>query len=275
LVAEDNPTNQKIICQFLESAGYSVVLASDGEEALDLYETENPDIAILDFNMPQRTGIEVIQAIRVMERPGTRMPALILSASVTVEARERAANAGADEFLGKPFEATALIQLIDRLGAGTVRGTVARPPATNLARHQLTVVGGWSSDSRVRRPSDSRHDLVDKDRLTQLEDIARNSSFMGELIAGFQSDVEDILRKAQNAVARGDLGALPDLMHSLKGAAVGVGAIRLASLAPDLEKPVGDMVSMNVVAHLDAIGKCFEATSAFLNDYVRSHQQLH
>jgi CheY-like chemotaxis protein len=121
--------------QLYASAGYAVVLASDGEEALDQYETENPDIAILDFNMPQRSGIEVIQAIRVMEAPGVRMPAVILSASVTIEARERATGAGADEFLGKPFEAAALIQLIDRLGAQTPRGRMARNSANQLDQH--------------------------------------------------------------------------------------------------------------------------------------------
>jgi CheY-like chemotaxis protein len=88
----------------------------------------------LDFNMPQRSGIEVIQAIRVMEAPGVRMPAVILSASVTIEARERATGAGADEFLGKPFEAAALIQLIDRLGAQTPRGRMASNSANQPIR---------------------------------------------------------------------------------------------------------------------------------------------
>src|SRR5579864_348447 len=67
LVADDNATNQKIIEQLLRGAGHEVMLASDGEAALDLYESQSPDLAILDFNMPQRSGIEVIQAIRMLE----------------------------------------------------------------------------------------------------------------------------------------------------------------------------------------------------------------
>src|SRR4029078_2812590 len=152
LVAEDNTTNQKIICQFLERAGYEVVLAGDGEAALDLHESENPDIAILDFNMPQRTGIEVLQAVAAMEPPGVRMPALILSASVTLEARQRAASAGADEFLGKPFDAAELIQQIDRLGAKTSRGRMATNSANESqpTKPNLTVVS-----TRPRFPSSS------------------------------------------------------------------------------------------------------------------------
>ena len=117
LVADDNQTNQIIISKLLSSAGHTVLVAADGEEALDLYERERPDVALLDFNMPNRNGLEVIRAIRMMEPPGVRMPAIILSASVTLEARERAQNAGADDFVGKPFDAAALIDKVDKLFA--------------------------------------------------------------------------------------------------------------------------------------------------------------
>jgi two-component system sensor histidine kinase RpfC len=115
LVADDNQTNQTIIAQLLTSAGHSVTVASDGEEALDMYERERPDVALLDFNMPHRNGLEVVRAIRVIEPPGVRMPTIILSASVTIEARTRAMESGADDFFGKPFDAAALIDRIDKL----------------------------------------------------------------------------------------------------------------------------------------------------------------
>jgi two-component system sensor histidine kinase RpfC len=280
LVAEDNPTNQKIIRQFLESAGYEVVLASDGEEALDLYELENPDVAILDFNMPQRTGIEVIQAIRAMEPPGVRMPAVILSASVTVEARQCAANAGADEFLGKPFEATALIQQIDRLGAQTPRGRMASTSANQSIRPILRVV---NAETELKTSSDTSRSvtvtaglepgLVDGARLSQLEDIARDNSFLGELIAGFIGDVDDILQKTNQALVQENRRALPDLMHSLKGAAVGVGAVKLASLAADLDQSADHVKFAEIVIKVRYIEKCFESTAAFLRRYVDMHHQ--
>ena len=56
LVADDNQTNQAILSQLLSSAGHTVVVASDGEEALDIFEHESPDLALLDFNMPHRNG---------------------------------------------------------------------------------------------------------------------------------------------------------------------------------------------------------------------------
>jgi len=279
LVAEDNPTNQKIIRQFLESAGYEVVLASDGEEALDLYELESPDVAILDFNMPQRTGIEVIQAIRAMEPPGVRMPAVILSASVTVEARQCAANAGADEFLGKPFEATALIEQIDRLGAQTPRGRMASTSANQPMKPTLRVISAGGNPTPIEGTTRSGSDagleshLVDGGRLSQLEDIARDNSFLGELIAGFISDVDDILKKANQAIAQENRRALPDLMHSLKGAAVGVGAVKLASLASDLDESVDKVKFAEIVNQVRAIEMCFESTTMFLKRYLETHHQ--
>jgi two-component system, sensor histidine kinase RpfC len=282
LVAEDNATNQKIIKQVLESAGYEVVLASDGEMALDLYESENPDLAILDFNMPQRTGVEVIQAIRAMEGPGERMPAVILSASVTLEARERAAKAGADEFLGKPFDASALIQKIDQLGSRRA-ATKATSKARGQGNRPTLAVSNERLLSESRLPKgagrqllavDSSEQLIDQARLAQLEDIARDPSFLTELVQGFISDVEAILEKVSRAVADGDTAAIPDLMHSLKGAAVGVGASKLAARAVELENSAINKPMHGSKIMLTEVQACFRATSAHLRQYLQSQHQV-
>jgi two-component system, sensor histidine kinase RpfC len=284
LVAEDNATNQRVVRQLLESAGYEIVLASDGEEALDLYESEQPDIAILDFNMPQRTGIEVIRAIRLMELPGTRMPTAILSASVTPEAREQASKAGADEFVGKPFDAADLIQRIDRLGGKTRRvrnGAFNMAPKTGHANLK-TVPGGTTYKGPQSPPSKharnsagerlaplQESDLVDRGRLGQLEDIARDSSFLAELIQGFASDVEAILTKLRSAIDTRSTTAIPDLMHSLKGAAVGVGANQLAALAVKIDNCAASGSSEQLESSVNELRTCFDATSAYLNQYLR------
>ncbi|HEX6794107.1 MAG TPA: ATP-binding protein [Casimicrobiaceae bacterium] len=275
LVAEDNTTNQKIIQQLLESAGHEVILASDGEEALDLYETEQPDLAILDFNMPQRTGVEVIKAIRMMEPAGVRMPTMILSASVTPEARDRAANAGADEFVGKPFDAASLVHQIDRLGKrvahrkeSRTRDDVHARRAPRRPRHPEPVTAAGQTVP-------INPDLLDGSRLSQLEDIARDASFLRELIGGFVNDVETILAKTQNAVTVGELGELPDLMHTLKGAAVGVGAKKLAALATAIERNVSSETVPSARAKLAEVQSCFKATAACLEEYLRYSSHTH
>ena len=116
-------------------------------------------------------------------------------------------------------------------------------------------------------------ELVDGARLAQLEDIARDNSFLGELIAGFISDVDDILQKVNQAIAQDNRRALPDLMHSLKGAAVGVGAVKLASLASDLDQSVDQVKFAEIVSKLQHIETCFESTAAFLKRYLEMHHQ--
>jgi two-component system, sensor histidine kinase RpfC len=284
LVAEDNATNQKIISQLLENAGHRVILASDGEEALDLYEAERPDVAILDFNMPHRTGVEVIQAVRMMEPSGARMPCLILSASVTPEAKNRAKQAGADEFMGKPFDAATLVQLIDRLGKRTERATLRTSSDASFPKTESEQVSS-ADRKRVHRPfkrdvrtagqalgqTEARNALVDMARLAQLEDIARTSSFLGELIGGFATDVQSILQKAQRCMTASETDDLPDLMHALKGAAVGVGANQLATLAAELESCADTLSTRELEPKLNAIQACFSATSSYLDNYVRTN----
>ena len=288
LVAEDNPTNQRIICQLLESAGHEVVLAADGEEALDLYELEEPDLAILDFNMPQRSGIEVVQAIRMMEAPGTRMPTMILSASVTTEARDRAKRAGADQFVGKPFDAASLISEVDRLGKRTQRAKrsaaansgTANADAAHASKEtavNATVYAGsrTQGSARSRAPiGNGDQALLDPARLAQLEDIARDPSFLTELIHGFIGDVDTIVAGTRQCISTAKTSGIPDLMHSLKGAAVGVGATRLAALAVDLESSGEILSTAELERKLDSIVACFGATSNSLKDYLQSNHHV-
>ena len=256
LVAEDNLTNQAIICKLLEHAGHTVILAVDGEEALDLYEQERPDIALLDFNMPNRTGIEVIKAIRVMEPSGERLPTILLSASVTTEARDKAKSAGADEFVGKPFEAAALLQTIDRLARRKARAgsTAARSkPAVPVVDFEVP--------------------LVDSRRMAEVENIARDPGFLAELLRGFKNDVEAIFDRLDVPVASGQWGAVHDLMHTLKGAAVGIGAQQLAARCDEFDAAVSAGQTGQLAERKTELRRCFDATLVQLNNYtVQKHR---
>jgi len=258
LVAEDNATNQVIISKLLEHAGHTVMLASDGEEALDLYEQAKPDIAILDYNMPERSGIEVIKAIRMMEPTGERLPVILLSASVTPEARERARASGADEFMGKPYEAAALLQTIDRLARRKARA----PQSRSVMR---------------MRPAESvvelEMPLVDSRRMAEIENIARDPGFLAELLRGFRDDVEAIFGRLDAPVAVGQWEAVHDLMHSLKGAAVGIGAQQLATRCMEFDAAVASGQTGQLAERKTEMRRCFDATLVQLNDYTtRKHR---
>ncbi len=249
LVAEDNVTNQTIIRQLLESAGHTVVLASDGEEALDLYERSKLDIAILDFNMPERSGLEVLMAIRTMEPTGTRLPAVILSASVTPETRERARQVGADEFVGKPFDAAVLLQVVDRLARRATNGKAAmsQPISASVSRGAVP--------------------FIDRARLRDVEKIASNTDFLSKLLHGFCADVETMLRRLDAAVSGSRIADVPDVTHAIRGAALGIGAQQLAVRCVDIDQAAAQGDNARLRTLVIELRKCFDATSAQLDSY--------
>jgi len=256
LVADDNSTNQAIIRELLEKAGHEVLLASDGEVALDLYESGAPEIAILDFNMPERNGLEVTKAVRAMEGPNIRLPIMILSASVTPEARERAKRAGADEFLGKPYDAAVLLQTIDRM---------VRRSKSAATRHadQLGRVDAGAVLSIGAKPAA----LLDVRRLQEVQRIAGDTDFMSRLMDGFEDDIARLLDNASALLDRGDLGQVGDVTHAMKGAALGIGAARFALYCTDLEQAAASGHLDNARTILAKLRRCFEETSPQLRQF--------
>ncbi len=268
LVADDNATNQAIISQLLASAGHSVLLAEDGDQALDLYERESPDMALLDFNMPGRNGLEVIRAIRVMEPPGTKIPAIILSASVTPEAKTRALESGADEFVGKPFDAASLIATVDKLAGRLNRRTNIRQT------RQQRAIGSTSVERTRSRADDLDPDrILNYDRLAEIEDISRDAQFTMELLRGFKSDVESLMRRLDASTRTNSPETIGDVLHALKGAAVGIGASQLSSLCDGLPS-AKRTDSVEVARVAERIRSCAKTTFECLDDYVRRHHQI-
>jgi len=111
LVADDDPAVRESLRRSLSFNGYEVTLASDGAEALAAVADPQPDLVLLDVNMPGVDGLEVCRRIRAA---GNDVPVLILTARVEVGDRVLGLDAGADDYLPKPF---ALEELLARVRA--------------------------------------------------------------------------------------------------------------------------------------------------------------
>jgi two-component system response regulator MprA len=112
LVVDDERAVRESLRRALELEGYDVELAADGREALDRLEARPaPDAVILDVLMPEVDGLEVCTELR---RSGSRLPVLMLTARAEVENRVAGLDAGADDYVTKPF---ALAELLARLRA--------------------------------------------------------------------------------------------------------------------------------------------------------------
>ena len=118
LLAEDERSLSRAICAILQKSNYSVDPVFDGEEALDYLETGNYDGVILDWMMPKKDGIQVLQEMR---RRGNTTPVLFLTACSDVDDKVLGLDSGANDYLTKPF---AVQELLARIRAMTRAGSV-------------------------------------------------------------------------------------------------------------------------------------------------------
>jgi two-component system response regulator MprA len=112
LIADDERAVRESLQRALELEGYEIELAADGREALERLEQDaQPDAVVLDVLMP---GVDGLEVARTMRRSGSRVPILMLTARTQVDDRVEGLDAGADDYLTKPF---ALEELLARLRA--------------------------------------------------------------------------------------------------------------------------------------------------------------
>jgi DNA-binding response OmpR family regulator len=102
LVADDDQDILALVTFRLERAGYEVISAQDGEQALSLAVERAPDLAVLDVMMPKLDGYEVTARLR-RHGPTRRMPVILLTARVQESDVARGFEAGADDYIKKPF----------------------------------------------------------------------------------------------------------------------------------------------------------------------------
>jgi CheY-like chemotaxis protein len=111
LVADDDPSIRDIIARKLTAAGHEVVAEADGAAVLATAKTMAPDIIILDWMMPELTGVEVCRAVRSLPELA-RVHIIVTSAMSQRDRVRQALGAGADDFLAKPFNPNELRKLI-------------------------------------------------------------------------------------------------------------------------------------------------------------------
>ena len=114
LVVDDNEMNREIEKVHLESLGYAVVLAEDGERGIRVFSEVHPDLVLLDVMMPGINGFETCRRIRALP-DGTETPIVFVTALAEVEAHREAIEAGADDFLSKPIQRTELLLRVQSL----------------------------------------------------------------------------------------------------------------------------------------------------------------
>jgi DNA-binding response OmpR family regulator len=112
VAADDDEDILALVAFRLRRAGHEVLTAGDGEAALELILERSPDLVILDVRMPKMTGIDVVHALR-REEATRAVPVILLTASVQEESVRSGFDAGADEYIKKPFSPHDLVERVD------------------------------------------------------------------------------------------------------------------------------------------------------------------
>ncbi len=112
LIVEDNPVNNNMLADFLSFHGFNILAALDGQKGLNLAETENPDIILMDIQMPGMNGLEVIRRIRALNGKNALTPIIALTALAMPEDQRHCLDAGANDYVAKPVDYQALLEKI-------------------------------------------------------------------------------------------------------------------------------------------------------------------
>ncbi|MDF2960590.1 MAG: histidine kinase [Paenibacillus sp.] len=118
LLADDEVALRFLLTETLADEGYEITEAEDGKEALSFIQSISYDLIILDYMMPELTGVEVCEWLRNHDNPNRYTPVILLTAKALDKDRERARAAGVSTYIVKPFSPLQLVNTVEDLIEG-------------------------------------------------------------------------------------------------------------------------------------------------------------
>ena len=112
MIVDDDPNIRELVCALLKNGGFDVCEATDGRDALKHMTNETPDLAVIDLMMPNMDGYELCQKLRKYYE---NLPVLMLTAKAELPSKAKGFEAGADDYLTKPFEGDELLMRVRAL----------------------------------------------------------------------------------------------------------------------------------------------------------------
>lgn len=257
LVADDNSTNRKIIARILEHGGHTVDLVEDGNQALDRLEQKRYDLMILDMNMPEMGGLEVVKIQRAVSLHSAPIPTIILTADATLGAMKECEAAGVESYLTKPVDAITLLDTIARLTA-----TVSTVDTSGLV-----------AESGTRE--DQASQLLNENTLHQLTLLGGGQPhFLQMVVHGYISETEKLLEAMRTALANREYATLKELAHIVKGSSGNVGADALYELCTEIMQTPPDDPKLLGGKLLQQVQSCFKQTRILLIQYLGGASQM-
>jgi signal transduction histidine kinase/CheY-like chemotaxis protein/HPt (histidine-containing phosphotransfer) domain-containing protein len=229
LLAEDNPVNQEVAVNMLESFGCQVDVAATGQEAAEALAHIAYDVVLMDCQMPEMDGLAVTRIIREREMAAgpTRTPIIALTAHALEGDRQQCLDAGMDDYLSKPYTQEQLYAILTRWLPSMTSSPV--PPA---AREASVPAATSTRDATVAQATRLDQKTLDNLRLLQQEG---KPDVVGKVIQLYLSTAPITLDALRTAVASDEAMAMQQAAHALKSSSYHVGALSLAALCQTLE----------------------------------------
>ncbi|MDJ0932760.1 response regulator [Breoghania sp.] len=225
LVADDNPTNQKVIVKILEKAGHDVEIAENGELALDALGRHSFDIVLMDLNMPVMSGIEAMKLYAFTSLGQKAVLVVGLTADATPAARERCLEAGMVDCIIKPVEPAELLHKMEEIicedeGVPVAEATAETGKVANIMQHPKFRASGRA--------------VVDLATLENLKKLG-GAEFLKDLVGGFVNNTETTLNSLSELCIASDLTGFRSEAHALRSGAANIGAQGIFSICSKLE----------------------------------------
>ncbi len=235
LLAEDHPFNQAVISEVLRKVGCSVIIASNGREAVQAVQDHPFDMILMDIQMPEVDGFEATRQIRALEA-GRTIPIIAQTAHAFAEDKAEALAAGMDDYVSKPLRPAALRACVQRLARPAGRVSASGPPVSQPG-------DSGSSDAA------SAH--VDLGVL--LERLGGDEQALTEVVDMFFKETPMLVSHAELAADSGDWDGLATISHSLRGSCATFGARELAIIAEQMEQAAREHAGEQVAALLPSM----------------------
>lgn len=233
LVAEDNPTNQKLMMLTLEHLGYRPDVAADGLEVLAALRRQQYDLVFMDVEMPEMDGLEAARQI-AKEWPVADRPIIVGATAYAMEGdAEKIREAGMDGYITKPIRLEEILQCLKRWGA--VRRA---PPAV-----------GDTTDQ----------ESVDARRIAEIRGIAERSApeIFVQLIDLYQEDYEELVKRMRRAARERNPADVARAAHRLKGTSLNLGVTPVAETCVRIESLVANNELASVALLLDHLDEVY------------------
>jgi signal transduction histidine kinase/CheY-like chemotaxis protein len=226
LLAEDNLVNQAVAIGMLEALGLSVIVAADGQEAVEKVPSEPVDVILMDCQMPGMDGFQATAAIRSMEVESdvTPTPIIAVTANALKGDRERCLAAGMDDYLTKPYTSEQLHAVLSLF----LRPAAIAPSADAPAQADVGDSAGESPKSESP---------VDSNVLDGLSSLQKPGApnIVKKVIDLYLESSRVLKDRLRDAVESANAALLREVAHALKSSSANVGAIGLADLCKHLE----------------------------------------